>query len=57
MRSMFGGRGAFFDSASEMKSSTSAIRSAALNRRSWPIVDEGSELIEAPQSDPATWPG
>ena len=51
---MFGGRGAFFESASATKSSTASMRSATFERRSFPIVDEGSELIDAPQSEPAT---
>ena len=54
---MFGGRGVAVPAVSSMKSWTVAIASRALPRRSAPIVVDGSELIPAPHSDPARWPG
>jgi hypothetical protein len=55
---MFGGRGTAL-AALEVatKSSTRASCSIGLNRRSNPTVVDAFELIAAPQSDPATWPG
>ena len=57
MCSRFGGRGARVSAEALTNSSTSAAPSIGLKRRSNPIVVEAFELIEAPQSDPATWPG
>ena len=57
MRVRFGGFGALIDADSAMNAATVAICSVGLNRRSKPIVVEGFELIDLPQSEPATWPG
>ena len=54
MCSMFGGRGVEIAAESATNSSTVASASAALKRRSWPIVDERSSLMPAPHSEPAT---
>ncbi len=53
---MFGGRGGCGPSRASRKSASSPW-SAGLKRRSKPIVVEAFELIAAPQSEPATWPG
>ena len=54
---MFGGFGADTEAESATKSASCSIWSAGLKRRSKPIVEEPFELIDLPQSDPATWPG
>ena len=56
MFSMFGGRGVEELARSWTNSSWSTC-SAWLERRSKPIVDDAFELMPAPQSEPATWPG
>ena len=53
---MFGGRGGCGPSRAARKSASSPW-SAGLKRRSKPIVVDAFELIAAPQSEPATWPG
>ena len=57
IRSMFGGRGAGAAVDSATKSSSSSRREHGLKRRSKPIVVDAFELIAAPHSEPATWPG
>ena len=56
IRSMFGGRGGCGPDAVSRKSASSPC-SAGLKRRSKPIVVDAFELIAAPHSEPATWPG
>ena len=57
MRARFGGFGALIAAESAMNSSTSVSCRVGLKRRSKPIVVDGFELIDLPQSEPATWPG
>ena len=57
MRDRFGGFGALIDAESATNARASGNWSVGLNRRSKPIVVEPFELIDLPQSDPATWPG
>ena len=56
MLSMFGGRGVD-EFVRSWTNSASFTFSAWLKRRSKPIVEEARELMPAPQSEPATWPG
>ena len=57
MRARFGGFGAETPADSAMNAPTSDSASIGLKRRSKPIVVDARELIEVPQSEPATWPG
>ena len=54
MRARFGGFGALTAADSAMNAATVPIWSVGLKRRSKPIVVEGFELMDLPQSEPAT---
>ncbi len=54
IRARFGGLGLATDADSATNASSAGMPSMGLNRRSKPIVVELRELIEVPQSDPAT---
>ena len=58
IRSLFGGRSrADADRLGDELVHARRVRSIGLKRRSKPIVVEAFELIAAPHSEPATWPG